>query len=196
MGAPKKLSVAEASKLLGISKEAVYNRLRRGSLKSVEQNGIKLVILGNEELGKPFEKESQSEFIEFLKSEIEQLKAQNKELLKKHDELYKQKEELLTQTKNEIKQLYKEKDERVLAFLSALKTPLLAPTIDIEAVVDEAEWISMSDFLSSFSDKKAAKISKKIIKKTGFSKHIKYNGGVIYVRKDRTLDQILNKDKR
>ena len=37
----KKLTVIEAAKLLGVSKEAIYNRLRRGSLQSVIENGVK-----------------------------------------------------------------------------------------------------------------------------------------------------------
>ena len=41
----QKLSVSEAAEILGITKEAVYNRIRRGSLKSLEKDGQKFVIL-------------------------------------------------------------------------------------------------------------------------------------------------------
>ena len=44
----QKLSVSEAAEILGITKEAVYNRIRRGSLKSLEKDGQKFVILEKE----------------------------------------------------------------------------------------------------------------------------------------------------
>lgn len=40
-----KLTVADAAKKLGVSKEAIHNRIRRGSLQSVVEDGVKLVIL-------------------------------------------------------------------------------------------------------------------------------------------------------
>ncbi|MBZ7987664.1 helix-turn-helix domain-containing protein [Campylobacter canadensis] len=40
-----KLSVNDAAKELNISKEAIYNRIRRGSLKSVKENNKTYVIL-------------------------------------------------------------------------------------------------------------------------------------------------------
>ena len=44
----QKLAINEAAEILGITKEAVYNRIRRGSLKTVIENGIKFVILDEE----------------------------------------------------------------------------------------------------------------------------------------------------
>ena len=41
----KKLSINEAADILGISKEAIYNRIRRNTIKSVEENGVRFVIL-------------------------------------------------------------------------------------------------------------------------------------------------------
>ena len=37
----KKLTIAEAASDIGISKEAIHNRIRRGSLNCVIENGIK-----------------------------------------------------------------------------------------------------------------------------------------------------------
>ena len=44
----QKLAVNEAAEILGITKEAVYNRIRRGSLKTVIENGTKFVIFDEE----------------------------------------------------------------------------------------------------------------------------------------------------
>ena len=41
----QKLAVNEAAEILGITKEAVYNRIRRGSINTVIENGTKFVIL-------------------------------------------------------------------------------------------------------------------------------------------------------
>ncbi|MDT8339670.1 MAG: DNA-binding protein, partial [Sulfurimonas sp.] len=40
-----KLSISDAADKLGVSKEAIHNRIRRGSLQSVVEDGVKLVIL-------------------------------------------------------------------------------------------------------------------------------------------------------
>ena len=40
-----KLTVADAAIKLGVSKEAIHNRIRRGSLESVVENDVKLVII-------------------------------------------------------------------------------------------------------------------------------------------------------
>ena len=49
----QKLPVGQAAEILGITKEAVYNRIRRGSLKAVEKNGQKFVILNDENAQEP-----------------------------------------------------------------------------------------------------------------------------------------------
>jgi len=41
----QKLAINEAAEILGITKEAVYNRIRRGSINTVIENGTKFVIL-------------------------------------------------------------------------------------------------------------------------------------------------------
>ncbi len=37
----KKLTINEAAKKLGITKEAIYNRIRRGSIETMVENGEK-----------------------------------------------------------------------------------------------------------------------------------------------------------
>ena len=41
----KKVSIGEAAEILGISKEAVYNRIRRNSLRTEEIDGVRYVLL-------------------------------------------------------------------------------------------------------------------------------------------------------
>ena len=40
----KKLTVIEAAKLMNVSKEAIYNRLRRGTLQCVVEEGVKYIL--------------------------------------------------------------------------------------------------------------------------------------------------------
>ena len=53
-----KVTIHDAAELLGVSKEAIHNRIRRGSLQSVVEDGIKLVILDKEENVQPLTKKT------------------------------------------------------------------------------------------------------------------------------------------
>ena len=44
-----KVPVSEAAEILGVTKEAVYNRIRRGTLKTFEKDGVKYVVLEGHE---------------------------------------------------------------------------------------------------------------------------------------------------
>ena len=66
----QKLSVADAASKLGISKEAIYNRIRRKTMRSFEENGTKYVILDEKQTSLREKVQKNSDFIEYLKSEI------------------------------------------------------------------------------------------------------------------------------
>lgn len=145
-----KLSVSEAAVVLGITKEAIYNRIRRKTLKSVEENGVKYVIIDDNGEGNNASKTAKKEkkpsvsakktatktataeykdgleFIEFLLAQIGELKEQNLNLQKDKDTLFREKEKILVDNKNEISLIYKERDEKFRYFLQLLERPLLA----------------------------------------------------------------------
>ena len=79
----KKLTVSQMAEYLGVSKEAIYNRLRRGSLQSIIEDGKKYVLLTDSvkkegSLPKRNQTKShESEYIELLKSQIVELKEKN-----------------------------------------------------------------------------------------------------------------------
>ncbi|MCZ6133620.1 hypothetical protein O6B42_06990 [Campylobacter ureolyticus] len=137
----QKLSVADAASKLGISKEAIYNRIRRKTMRSFEENGTKYVILDEKQT--PIKNNTQrtsSDFIEYLKSEIEYLKLKNRALQDDKEKLFREKEELLISTKDEIKSIYKERDEKLKYFLTLLEKPFLAKEpIDVEASTEAIE---------------------------------------------------------
>ncbi|MDO5045592.1 DNA-binding protein [Campylobacter sp.] len=241
----RKLSVSQAAEVLGITKEAIYNRIRRNSLKSIDEKGVKYVLIEDDEAtNQPQTKtkttktntkksiknvsenltettEERSEFIKFLLTQLEELKEQNRNLQDDKERLHAQKEQILISNKDEIAEIYKERDEKFRYFLQMLERPLLARQngeyirpIDVEfdegheiahseekakfdnEAKDEArvkKWLSLSEFLKGLNlkNKKKKKIQKLIIKNIGKSKFIKFKDGVIWVRNEKSIKQIV-----
>ncbi|MDD7421949.1 helix-turn-helix domain-containing protein [Campylobacter hominis] len=194
----QKLSVAEAAKKLGVSKEAIYNRIRRNKLKTTDEDGVRFVIFDDDEpiLTKQTKKISNSDgFIDYLLQEIAELKAQISDLNEQKDELFHQKEEILIANKNEIKQMYKERDEKLSYFLSFFEKPLLGikQTPDNDKTKDEAleifpddDWVSIGEYLRAqkLSHKKIIKARKIIIKNIGKTPLIKIKNDILLVHKE------------
>ena len=184
-----KVPVSEAAEILGVTKEAVYNRIRRGTLKTFEKDGVKYVVLDGYEpqaASKSAPKTSKSakssepkksaktgefDVNEFLLSQISELKEQNQNLQADKERLFREKEQILLNNKTEIAQIYCERDEKLRGFLSMLERPLLArqngeyvAPIDVEFVEskpeNEGKWTSLAEFL------KSQNLSGKSLKKT------------------------------
>ncbi|MCF6172437.1 MAG: helix-turn-helix domain-containing protein [Campylobacteraceae bacterium] len=141
----KKLTVIEMAELLGVSKEAIYNRIRRGSLDTVMTEGIKYVILTDE-----VKKSSQSRksnnntndaYIQLLKDEMRELKERNKALEADKERLVLEKEKFLIKSKEEIEQVYKQKDEQLKAILTLATQGILENKLEVKksisAQIDE-----------------------------------------------------------
>ena len=206
----QKLAINEAAEILGITKEAVYNRIRRGSINTVIENGIKFVILdekpNSEKATKSAPKSTKiksqnDEFVSYLLNELSELKSLNLNLQADKDRLFKEKEQMLIERKNEILQIYKDRDEKLMQFLNAMQRPLLAQKNDdmpnneaIEAEIEnESKWINLSEFLKELNLKPKAtkKASEKIIKAIHHSKFIKFKRGVILVRRHKNLKELI-----
>ena len=184
-----KVPVSEAAEILGVTKEAVYNRIRRGTLKTFEKDGVKYVVLDGYEPqtapksapktsksaksseSKKVAKVGEFDVNEFLLSQISELKEQNQNLQADKERLFREKEQILLNNKSEIAQIYRERDEKLRGFLSMLERPLLArqngeyvAPIDVEFVEskpeNEGKWMSLAEFL------KSQNLSGKSLKKT------------------------------
>ena len=119
----KKLTVIEAAKLLGVSKEAIYNRLRRGTLQSVMENGVKYILLTKNSVKetisvRKIENGFDNAYIELLKSQLEEVKLKNTQLEADKEKLISDKERLLIESKERIEAIYKERDEQLRVILS------------------------------------------------------------------------------
>ena len=98
----KKVSIGEAAEILGISKEAVYNRIRRNSLRAEESGGVRYVILDDEmQQSEPASQSSAKSsrtsgaagtqsFIDYLIKEISELKGKIEALQEDKDRLHKE----------------------------------------------------------------------------------------------------------
>ena len=220
----KKLSINEAADILGISKEAIYNRIRRNTIKSVEENGVRFVILDEISTNKQTQtttntknfsanfaspkKETKkdphkSDFIEYLIKEIDELKDKIKELEQDKEKLFREKEKILVDTKDEIKAMYEERDEKLKYFLSFFEKPLLQKkeTIKSEPIdlavkessdefFDDSEWLSIGSFLNSLDikRKKKLKIQNLLIENIGKSEFVKVKNDTILINKNIDLN--------
>lgn len=203
----KKVSIGEAAEILGISKEAVYNRIRRNSLRAEESGGVRYVLLDDEmQQSEPASQGSAKSthtgggagtqsFIDYLIKEISELKGKIEALQSDKDRLHKEKEEILIASKDEIKLMYKERDEKLRYFLSFFDKPLLssksreAKPYDVEIkekIFDRSEWTSLAKFVKSLKRKKRLKAQSLILENIGKSEFIRVEGNELLI--NQSLD--------
>lgn len=150
----KKLTVLEAAKLLGVSKEAIYNRLRRGSLQSVVENGVKYIMLTKSNL-----KEStptrrtdmsieNSAYVELLKVQLDEMKQKNAKLEADKERLIADKERMLIESKEKIEMIYKERDEQLKAILSLANRQITHTNIEPASSHNEEHLTPMSHIVT------------------------------------------------
>ena len=216
----KKLTVMEMAKYLSVSKEAIYNRLRRGTLEAITENGKKYVLLtsnvqreGRLPKRAPITSAMDSEYIDLLKAQIEELKHKNEKLEDDRDRLYREKENMLIESKQMIEKVYKERDEQLKTILTLANVPTLGHKIESNEpieVVEEIEieediveqmcesfgdWELLNDrfYQEGFTVKEQKKITKKVKKQLGKSLHVKISLDEIYIKKDVKLKKIIGK---
>jgi len=202
-----KLTVADAAARLGISKEAIHNRIRRGSLKSEIENGIKLVIIdpnvntktktSRVTAAKKITQVIDDRYYKLLEEQNAKLQQKIESLEGETRSLRDQKEQMLIDERKKIEQIYKDKDEQLKNILNAisskfmLNTPELTKTNENELVEAEIEeelpktrLISLNKYLknSNFSDKKILKIKDK------FKKIAKSDSRIITIGKKHYID--------
>jgi hypothetical protein len=184
----KKLTVKEASEHLGITREAIYNRIRRGSLKSVTESNIKYVLLEDDQIQKPTQTAQSpiqtTHYEEYLKEQIAELKSELKEAKQKIDTLYQEKDDqlrsiiqiTLAQTRTQIPPQPEPQPQESV----------------IEASIKEQRWIKLSKLLKKLEipQQKQKKIIKKLTKKANKSKHIKIKNDTLFVNKNKQFKEI------
>lgn len=223
----QRVSVQEAAIKLGISKEAVYNRIRRNTIDFIEENGVKFVLLEDNKTNKQSQtitnkhsnfKEKNGDFVEYLIKEINELKSKVNELQSQKESLFREKEELLISSKNEIKEMYRERDEKLQYFLSLFERPLLSkqvvvdlPDENLDVNFEEnsqdkaeemensyqnltqnqnSEWMSLANFMNflDLKKKKRSKIKKILVKNIGKSEFIRVENDMLMIHREIDLE--------
>lgn len=216
----KKLTVIEMANYLGVSKEAIYNRVRRGSLESVIEDGRKYVLLTDElknQVKQPKRgnniQNNNTEYIELLKTQIEELKVQVQRLENDKEQLIKDKEKMLIEQKEKIESIYNSRDEHLRTILSLANVQALEnkeETKEYIVEVDEfeeeidivdqmcesfEEWVELKEYLKirGYSKEQKKEIKKRVKDKLGANKNIKQSDGELFIKKDKKLKNIIGK---
>jgi len=74
-----KLTISEYAKRLNVSVQSIYAQIKRGSLKSVEENGVKYVVLEDTTI-KPKVENTLKEAFKIIKRLQKQIKVKDKEI--------------------------------------------------------------------------------------------------------------------
>ena len=199
----KKVSVSEAAEYFGVSKEAIHNRIRRGSLEVVIDNGVKMVLLNEAKVKRVTKRVTASKttahnderYYKLLQEQNEKLQAKVEKLEGETRSLRDQKEQMLIEERQKIEQIYRDKDAQLKQVLNTLSTQfMLTQTLksekeeiaEIVEVVEEkeaSELISLKKYLKSkkLSEKKNAKVKKRFMKKASSDERIITRGSKLYV---------------
>ncbi len=183
----KTVSVSEAAAFFGVSKEAIHNRIRRGSLEVVLVDGIKMVVIDPLATAKtvkratPQKSTSNDErYYKLLQEQNSKLQSRVEMLENETRSLRDQKELMLIEERKKIEQVYREKDEQLKNILTTLSTQLMLtqPEVEhLEAEIEEvpaieikkSKVISLKKYMKKLdiSQKKQEKIVKKFQKRVG-----------------------------
>ena len=183
-----KMSITDAATKLGVSKEAIHNRIRRGSLESVVEDGVKYVLLDFDTTNKQAPKQTNKrvtqqnddKYYKLLEDQNERLRQKVDKLEWETKSLREQKEQMLIQERIRIEKIYKDKDEQLKNMLNAISSKFLQhipkqelvieseELVEAEIEVDEEKptLISLKKYFkeSSLSEKKLKKLKQKFKK--------------------------------
>lgn len=218
----QKMSVAEAAEHFGVSKEAIHNRIRRGSLQSETEEGVKLVLIdAQSDMPKKqtpprshMPKSSDEKYTRYLEAQNAKLQERIGTLELETRTLREQKELMLIEERQKIEQIYKEKDEQLKSIINAISSQIVQKTKELELVYAkqsesfdaqietleatpaQTTLISLKKYLKkqNLSEKKKEKILKKTAAVSEDSRFIKL-GKKIYLDLARyNYDDLLARD--
>ena len=175
-----KMSIADAAAKLGVSKEAIHNRIRRGSLESVVEDGVKFVILKQSSMGASSTAlkrantravlEPDARYYKLLEEQNEKLQLKVEKLEGETRTLREQKEEMLVCERIRIEQIYKDKDEQLKNILNAISSKFLLNAPSDELIVENEEHVEAEiEVSNNYSNNELISL-RKYLKKENYSK--------------------------
>ncbi len=204
-----KMSIEDAATHFGVSKEAIHNRIRRGSLESVVEGGVKFVEIDNnlphathKTQSKKTDGFSSDKYYKFLEEQNSKLQEKVEKLETETRTLRDQKEQMLIEERIKIEDIYRQKDEQLKNILSTISSQFMLGTPmqeslkepHVEAVIEdiqhskkeESQLISVKKYLknSDFSEAKQEKIKKR------FKNLAKDDKRVIMIGKKQYIDPV------
>ncbi len=132
-----KMTVAEAADYYKVSKEAIHNRVRRGTLDCVVEHGTKYIVAGDAKSTPQQNSGGNDKYYSYIEQENSVLKAKIAELEGETRSLREQREQMLIAEKEKIEQIYKERDAQLKNVLQVVASKFLA-LHNMDAVIDEA----------------------------------------------------------
>lgn len=199
----KKMSVNDAAIYFGVSKEAIHNRIRRGSLQSVVEDGVKMVLIDNTQPRTQTKKSptprsasvSNDRYYKLLEEQNAKLQSRVDTLENETRTLRDQKEQMLIQEREKIERIYKEKDEQLKNILTTISAKFMlsaAPEVVEEDMLEAqiepeqtvvSEVISLNKYLKEhdLSEKKKKKIKAKVKKQAKVDDRITKVGKKYYL---------------
>jgi valyl-tRNA synthetase len=190
-----KMSIADAAEYFGVSKEAIHNRIRRGSLDTLIEDGVKQVVIdpANKNVIKPQMRKTappqDDRYYKLLEEQNVKLQEKVEKLENETRSLREQKEQMLIEERLKIEQIYKDKDEQLKNILNAITSNfMLNPPV--EEKLEELDHVEAEIEESPIETKQSKLISlKKYLKDSGLSKS----------KRDKVqnrFEKIAKKDKR
>ena len=172
-----KMNVADAAEHFGVSKEAIHNRIRRGSLESVLEGGVKFVVIDNKARSSNKTQTHKTatvldnKYYKFIEEQNVTLQAKVEKLEDETKTLRDQKENMLIQERIKIEEIYLQKDEQLKNILNSLSSKFMLNTpveetninehveaeIEIIKNTQENKLISLKRYLKDSSLKKSEK---------------------------------------
>lgn len=166
----KKMTIADAAEYFNVSKEAIHNRIRRGSLDCIVENGVKYVAVESAKNNAGTNVVSDNRYTQYIEEENVRLREKVDVLEKETTRLRDQREQMLIDERIKVEQIYKERDAQLRSVLHVVATKFLSHANE-EAVMQEAinadvvdadteNWISLKSFLKlkRIKDKEKKKI--------------------------------------
>jgi len=193
-----KLSVAQAAEKFKVSKEAIHNRIRRGSLDCVIEHGAKYVLIDEPE--KTEAKPVSDKYYAYIEDENLHLKEKIKELEQQNLSLRDQKEKMLVEEKKKIEQIYKERDEQLKQVLHTISSKFLPKSeshgeeksseeneevLDVEAFHNEPIRLKKFLKLKEYKPAKRLRVKNRFKRLIGRDKRIFRQDGKIYINPEK-----------
>jgi DNA-binding transcriptional regulator PaaX len=175
----QKMDIAQAADFFGVSKEAIHNRIRRGSLESVVENGVKMVLVDNTQevktTRKKLTKTTDDRYYKLLEQHNAKLQEKVERLEDETRLLRDQKEQMLIAERQKIEAIYQEKDEQLKNFFATLSSQFMIQPPQEETLIEEEVLTVEESVDAEIEEEKEQSVShhvislKKYLKKQNFS---------------------------